>query len=69
MKNLSDIRRSQMTKRLSKLPPKSGHAKVLRAKLGISPVVDVPAPAPAPAPVATPTPVFRKKGKRAKKKN
>lgn len=65
MKNLSDIRRSQMTKRLSKLPPKSGHAKVLRAKLGISPVVDVPAP----VAVATPTPVFRKKGKRAKKKN
>ena len=63
MKNLSDIRRSQLTKRLSKLPPKSGHAKVLRAKLGISPVVD------APAPVATPTPVFRKKEKRAKKKN
>ena len=44
--------------RLSKLPANSGHAKVLRAKLGL----DRPAPAPAPAP-----PVAKKK-KATKKK-
>ena len=43
--------------RLSKLPANSGHARVLRAKLGL----DVPAPTPAPAP-----PVAKKK--KAKKK-
>jgi hypothetical protein len=53
MKNLSDITRAKLTKRLSKLPPRSGHARVLRAKLGISPVVDAPLAAPsAPEPVA-----------------
>ena len=44
--------------RLSKLPANSGHAKVLRAKLGL----DRPAPAPDPAP-----PVAKKK-KATKKK-
>jgi hypothetical protein len=43
--------------RLSKLPANSGHARVLRAKLGL----DAPAPTPAPAP-----PVAKKK--KAKKK-
>jgi len=44
--------------RLSKLPANSGHARVLRAKLGL----DAPAPAPAP----TPSVAQKKKAKKKK---
>ena len=51
MSTSRDIMTAKHTARLARLPANSGHAKVLRAKLGISPVVDAPAaPAPAPAP-------------------
>lgn len=36
---------------LARLPKNSGHARVLRAKLGITDAAPSPAPAPAPAPV------------------
>ena len=51
------MNREKLEKRLSRMNPKSGHARVLRAKLGL----DAPAPTPAPAP-----PVAKKK--KAKKK-
>jgi len=48
--------------RLSKLPANSGHARVLRAKLGL----DAPAPTPAPAPAPAPPVAKKKKAKKKK---
>ena len=48
MKNHRDIMTAKHAARIARLPVNSGHARVLRAKLGISPVVDAPAPTPAP---------------------
>jgi len=62
MKTHRDIITEKHAARLAKLPANSGHAKVLRAKLGISPVVEA---VPAPAPV-TPK---KKKKKASNKKN
>ena len=56
-----DIMTAKHTARLARLPANSGHARVLRAKLGISPVVDAPPalePASAPKKEAT-----KKKGR------
>ena len=42
MKNHKEIMTAKHRARLARLPVNSGHARVLRAKLGISPVVDAP---------------------------
>ena len=49
--------------RLARLPANSGHAKVLRAKLGI----DAPAPAPVVEEVVAPAPKKKPKAKKKKK--
>jgi hypothetical protein len=57
-----DLMTEKHKARLAKLPANSGHAKVLRAKLGLG------TPAPAPKPVSEPVPVKKVKKKKSKKK-
>jgi hypothetical protein len=59
------MNRDKMLRRLAKLPPKSGHAKVLRAKLGlnkvVAPVQEEVVPEPTPKSKPAPKPKKRKK--------
>jgi hypothetical protein len=56
--------RAKQRVRLARMRPNSGHAKVLRAKLGITDAPEAPEPTPVPEVVEQP----KKKGRSAKKK-
>ena len=61
----SEITREKQLRRLARLRPNTGHAKVLRAKLGISGAL-LPDPAPIPAPIPAPKAPKKKTSKKKK---
>ena len=65
--NNRDFKRAKHAARLAKLPPKSGHAKVLRARLGLD-APEAPEAPVAVVAVATPEPVVEEEAPKAKKK-